>query len=203
MIMVGLVKNKKYDFNISGYYTKNNQLNYAYHHNILELTPTKSVNFKKSNFANKLKGKILLQIESRGEAWYINPKDEKRYYMANGNEAYNLMRNLGIGITNKDLDKIKSSKILAKKSSGKIFLQVENKGEAYYIDFSGNLHYLKNGSEAYGVMRNLGLGITDKDLEKIPKALPHNNVLTDEEKQVDSTSLTESDTDGDGLTDYE
>ena len=116
---------------------------------------------------NKLKGKILLQVESKGEAWYVNPKDEKRYYMADGNEAYNIMRTLGVGITNKDLEKIKNNKSEAKKQSGKIFLQVESNGQAYYINSNGNAHYLKDGNEAYKIMRELGLGIKNNDLYKI------------------------------------
>ncbi len=54
----------------------------------------------------KLKGKILLQVESRGEAWYINPKDGKRYYMPDGDSAYDIMRFLSLGITNDNLSKI-------------------------------------------------------------------------------------------------
>ena len=119
------------------------------------------------NASSRLNGKILLQVENRGEAWYVNPGNSKRYYMADGNAAYNIMRNFGIGITNKDLTKFQNDKNLAKKYSGKIFLQVESHGEAYYVDFSGNLHYLKDGGEAYNVMRDLGLGITNSDLEKI------------------------------------
>ena len=131
-----------------------------------------------SDLSNRLKGKILLQVESRGEAWYVEPKTGERCYMANGDEAYNIMRNLGVGITNKDLERIKADKNFAKKHSGKIFLQVEDKGQAYYIDFDGNEHYLKNGSEAYNIMRNLGLGITDKDLNKV----------TVSQKSIDKTS---------------
>ena len=90
--------------------------------------------------------------------------------MANGNEAYRIMKYLGVGITNKDLDKIKNDKNFAKKHSGKIFLQVEAHGEAFYIDFNGNTHYLKDGSAAYTIMRDLGLGITNNDLSKILEA---------------------------------
>lgn len=169
MTMVGLVKNKKYDFSIYGYYTKNNQLVRGLSHDILEFTPIKSVSFKKSNFAEKLKGKILLQVESKGEAWYVDPRTSNRHYMANGNEAYRIMRYLGVGITNSNLNKIKNDKNFAKQNSGKIFLQVEANGEAYYVDFNGNAHYLKDGSAAYNAMRNLGLGITNTDLNKIPE----------------------------------
>lgn len=122
---------------------------------------------KAEDLSSKLKGRILLQVESKGEAWYVNPKDSKRYYMANGAEAYNIMRNLGVGVTNKDLDKIKNDKNVAKKQQGKIFLQVESKGEAYYIDSNSNANYLKDGDAAYQIMRKLGLGIKTSDLNKI------------------------------------
>ena len=54
----------------------------------------------------RLKGRIVLQIESRGEAWYVNPADGKRYYMKDGDAAYQIMRFLSLGITNENLRKI-------------------------------------------------------------------------------------------------
>ncbi|MBT6691586.1 hypothetical protein HOB10_04610 [Candidatus Parcubacteria bacterium] len=59
-----------------------------------------------SNLVNGILGKIVLQVESRGEAWYINPVDGKRYYMKDGPAAYQIMRYLSLGITNKDLNSI-------------------------------------------------------------------------------------------------
>jgi len=55
---------------------------------------------------NRLKGKILLQVEGRGQAWYINPSDGKKYYLADGEAAYQVMRYLSLGVTNKDLGQI-------------------------------------------------------------------------------------------------
>jgi|GEM_PF-6623877 len=60
-----------------------------------------------NSLINRLKGRIVLQIESRGEAWYIYPVDGKRYYLANGEAAYQIMRYLSLGITNIDIRKIK------------------------------------------------------------------------------------------------
>jgi len=128
---------------------------------------TKTACAKVTPAVASLKGKILLQVQAHGEAWYIYPKNGLRYYMANGEKAYEAMRNFGVGITNSNLAKIKASKTLAKKSSGKIFLQVQSHGEAYYIDFSGVAHYLKDGAAAYEIMRSLGLGITNINLNKI------------------------------------
>ena len=59
-----------------------------------------------SALVNQLKGRILLQVESRGEAWYVHPEDGQRYYMADGEAAYQIMRYLSLGITNADLDQI-------------------------------------------------------------------------------------------------
>lgn len=120
-----------------------------------------------TNLLNKLIGKILLQVDSHGEAWYVNPKDGKRYYMADGAAAYSIMRKLGVGINNQNYNKILSSKTYAKSQAGKIFIKTEDLGKAYYIDSTGTAYYLKDGSEAYNIMRKLGLGIKTSDLEKI------------------------------------
>lgn len=59
-----------------------------------------------TKLANRLSGRILLQIESKGEAWYLNPKDGKRYYLASGEAAYQVMRLLSLGISNANLEQI-------------------------------------------------------------------------------------------------
>jgi len=48
----------------------------------------------------------VLQVQDRGQAWYINPKDGKRYYMKDGKLAYQIMRYLSLGITNEDIRQI-------------------------------------------------------------------------------------------------
>ena len=59
-----------------------------------------------TTFAQKLNGKIVLQVENGGQAWYINPVDGRRYYMADGELAYQIMRFLSLGIKNTDLRQI-------------------------------------------------------------------------------------------------
>lgn len=61
---------------------------------------------KNSALVNRLSGRILLQVEDHGEAWYVNPVDGKRYYMTDGPAAYSIMRYLSLGITDADLDPI-------------------------------------------------------------------------------------------------
>jgi hypothetical protein len=38
-------------------------------------------------YANSQKGKILLSVQGNNEAWYVNPKDGKRYFLGNPAEA--------------------------------------------------------------------------------------------------------------------
>lgn len=55
---------------------------------------------------NQSLGTIYLQVESRGEAWYVNPVDGMRYYMKDGNAAFQIMKFLSLGITNTDIARI-------------------------------------------------------------------------------------------------
>jgi hypothetical protein len=61
---------------------------------------------KLSALGKKLAGYILLQIERKGEAWYVEPVSAKRYYLKNGDTAYQIMRKFGLGITDENLKKI-------------------------------------------------------------------------------------------------
>ncbi len=62
-----------------------------------------------TSLITRLKGYILLQVEKQGQAWYLNPKDGKRYYMQDGPAAYQIMRYLSLGITNQNLSSISIS----------------------------------------------------------------------------------------------
>ena len=59
-----------------------------------------------NNFADGKKGQIFLQVEKNGEAWYINPTDGKRYFLGRPADAFQIMRNIGLGISNNDFDKL-------------------------------------------------------------------------------------------------
>ncbi|OGF25159.1 hypothetical protein A2303_02320 [Candidatus Falkowbacteria bacterium RIFOXYB2_FULL_47_14] len=186
------------------------------------------------NLAQKLSGRILLQVEQHGEAWYISPKDRKRYFLSRPLDCFNMMRGAGTGITNTDLNKIPVGFIeevcaaemhcqisadadqdgiednleialgtdpnntdtdgdgysdkeevkngfnpfstgpwaieqsFTEQNKGKIFLQIEGVGEAWYVNPSDlKRYYLGRPADAFRVMRNLGLGISDRDLNTI------------------------------------
>ncbi|MCX6740672.1 MAG: CAP domain-containing protein [Candidatus Parcubacteria bacterium] len=67
-----------------------------------------------NSLANRLKGKIALQVQQHGEAWYIYPKTCRRIYMKDGASAYEIMRYLGLGITNNDLSKLTADTLVEK-----------------------------------------------------------------------------------------
>jgi len=141
---------------------------------ILLFTPALA---RAASLGQKLSGQILLDVERNGEAWYIYPENNKRYYLGRPADAFAVMRELGLGITELDFQKIAQAGMpvagdqsLAKKLSGKIILQVEKNGEAWYI-YPKDLkkYYLGRPADAFAIMRQLGLGINREDLSMVHK----------------------------------
>ncbi|MDP2656655.1 MAG: hypothetical protein Q8P11_03785 [bacterium] len=173
-------------------------------------------------------GKILLQVQDRGQAWYVNPADQRRYYLGRPSDAFEVMKKLGIGITNANLRKFPVAAFnyyglpdtdrdglyddfekvygtdwtnpdtdydgytdlaelrngynpfgagfagydmaFAKANKGKIFLQVENGGAAWYINpADSKAYYLGRPGDAFNVMRFLGVGATNDTINRIPR----------------------------------
>lgn len=120
------------------------------------------------DLATKLSGKIVLQVESRGEAWYINPKDKKRYYLGKPEDAYSLMKKLSVGISEKEFSSW--NKGAPAWAVGGLYIRPQSHGEAYYVDFNRRWNYLGRPTDAWQLFRNKGLGISNSDLAKIPSA---------------------------------
>lgn len=76
------------------------------------------------------------------------------------------MRELGLGISNKDFDSF--SEKAPSRLSGKILIKVEDNGKAFYVNpIDLRMHYLGKPEDAFKIMRELGLGISDTDLREI------------------------------------
>ena len=126
--------------------------------------------FSDQALAATLDGRILLQVEAYGEAWYVNPLDSSRYYLGRPENAFELMRSLGLGASNQDIGNYQITKAPSR-LSGRILLQVQDKGQAFYVNpLDLKLYYLGRPNDAFYLMRSLGLGITNNDLNKIKVA---------------------------------
>jgi uncharacterized protein YkwD len=198
------------------------------------------VNFLKAeSLAKRLSGRVLLQVESKGEAWYVSPDNLLRIFLGKPQDAFNLMRKQGVGMSNDNLKKIPigiitsgndkdkdglpdnleiaiglnansqdSDKdgfndkdeiarnynpagqgrlpidnLFALKYKGQILLQVETHGEAWYINPVNNKrYYLGRPEDAFAIMRSLGLGIKNIELEEIFSLTPNYELATFEDR---------------------
>lgn len=199
-----------------------------------------------NTIASKVKGKIVLQVEDNGEAWYINPDNLKKYYLGRPDDAFDLMKKLSLGITNQDLAKIpvgliednntdtdgdglnddlekalgtdpdkkdtdsdsyddktelekdydpngngklKYDSSFIKTNAGKIFLQVESNGSAWYVNPTDNKRYFLNRpADAFSIMKGLGLGIKSSDLATISTYYDQTDNQTVQDQEASSTS---------------
>ncbi|HMB26339.1 MAG TPA: thrombospondin type 3 repeat-containing protein [Patescibacteria group bacterium] len=178
-----------------------------------------------ADLAENLAGKILLQVEENGEAWYVSPDDHYRYYLGRPADAFKVMRNLGLGISEENIkqipigmakyttmdsdqdglpdtleqaigtavdkidtdndgysdkdevenwynpngaEKMPTNSSLINNVKGKIILQAEKNGEAWYVSPSKlKRYYLGRPADAFEIMRNHGLGVSNTNLEKM------------------------------------
>lgn len=121
-----------------------------------------------ATLASQLSGRILLQVESRGEAWYVNPKDLKKYYLGKPEDAYTLMKQLSVGISEQEFASWNHG--APSWAKGKLYIRPQSHGEAYYVDLNQRWHYLGRPLDAWQLFRAKGLGISNNDLAKIPSA---------------------------------
>jgi len=119
-----------------------------------------------AKLSHRLRGRILLQIQGKGEAWYVNPSNEKRSYLGRPADAFNVMRKLGLGVKHDvvaNLDGPFSARL-----TGKILIDVDDHGAAYYISPTNQKAYsLGRPTDAFNIMRKLGLGIDNANLHSI------------------------------------
>jgi hypothetical protein len=117
---------------------------------------------------SKMVGRILLQVERSGRSWYVYPGDRMRYFLGRPVDAFNLMRKLGLGVNHAYVSSYLDGAFPAK-MAGRILLDVEDSGKAYYIyPVDRKAYYLGRPKDAFQIMRQLGLGISNTAIKKIP-----------------------------------
>lgn len=141
---------------------------------------------KADNLNSRVSGLVLLQAESRGQLWYVNPGNLERYFFNNSAGLLSVVRAVGLGISNKDFDKINKNTV--KKFNGKFLIKVEDAGKAFYIKpGSDKPVYLGRPDEGFNVIKKLCLGISDKNLKLIKI-----NKLFNEPEKIAVTPLPEN-----------
>jgi len=117
---------------------------------------------------NRLAGRILLQVEEKGQDWYIEPVSKQKHFMGRPADAFDMMRRFGLGISEANFSKFEKSGVPAR-FAGRIFLRVESKGEAYYINpVDMKMYYLGRPVDAFNLMRSKALGISNLNIRQIP-----------------------------------
>jgi len=136
-----------------------------------------------------LAGRILLQVESRGEAWYVNPMTLERYYLGRPLDAFNLMRQLSLGVSNRDFDAWHG--LAPSRLAGRFLIKPADFGRAYYVSpLTRRLYYLGRPLDAFNLMRQLGLGISNVNLARLAIA-PNSAVVPAVAPTSDQTAKTE------------
>jgi len=117
-------------------------------------------------FTKEMRGYILLQTEENGEAWYVNQKDNKKYFLGSPDKAYSVLRKLGESTTNSFIKKYTRYPV---GTAGKVLLDAEDFGKSYYISPKTRLAFpLFNTEDTAKILREQGVGISNEDLRKIP-----------------------------------
>lgn len=126
--------------------------------------------------SSHISGRILIEVERHGEAWYVDPVSGTRNYLGRPEEALRLLHGKALGITNVRLTEIPvagdgsvGNIALRQRLSGRVLLQVESHGEVWYVNPSDLKRYpLQTKDDALFLMRTFGLGITSANLSTIP-----------------------------------
>lgn len=120
--------------------------------------------FQNEAMYQRVKGKILIKPEDNGRAYYVNPNNGMMRSLGRPADAFAVMREEGLGISNSDFNSWNGT--APKNLAGKILLKVEDKGQAYYVNPNTlEMIYLNRPADAFNIMRNLGLGISNKDFD--------------------------------------
>lgn len=115
--------------------------------------------------ANNLSGRILLQVQDKGQAWYINPANNQRYFLKASDESVSELVKIGLGVSNKDFLAIQ--KKAPARLLGRILIKVEDKGKAYYLNpIDKKLSEFKKANDVSELVRKYGLGATNASINK-------------------------------------
>lgn len=123
--------------------------------------------------ADRVAGKIVIQVEENGEAWYVSPASKERTYLNGPNTAYQVMADMALGISNDDFDAINTgdSADVPSRVVGRFLLKVEDSGKMYYVNPTDkSITMIASPADAQSIITSTGIGISNNDIAKIAVA---------------------------------
>jgi uncharacterized repeat protein (TIGR01451 family) len=99
--------------------------------------------------ATKIAGFVVRNYATRSELWYLSPEASQASCAEGEGRVRPLLETFALGITNTNLKLITPGSPLAERLRGRILLQVEANGEAWYVNADGTLTYLPPTLEAF------------------------------------------------------
>ncbi|NCC70538.1 hypothetical protein EOM09_03070, partial [bacterium] len=151
-----------------------------YKNNLIQLEKNLTVNIDEE-LSEDLSGKILLQVENYGAGWYVYPENNSRYYLGTPEDAFEIMRELGLGVSGSDFNSW--GNIAPSRLSGMILINVDNQGKAYYVNPEDlKMHYLGTPEDAFNLMKELGLGITNENIRKIRVGIVGEEIINENQE---------------------
>ena len=117
-----------------------------------------------------LAGAVLLQVESYGEAWYLNPADGRRYYLGRPRDARLVIQSLARPIEEQALlDYLYFDKAFPTEFSGYFVYSAAEPDDYYYVTPPGSYgHLLRYPDDSFQTLVGLGTGIKNELIRKIP-----------------------------------
>lgn len=116
------------------------------------------------DFSCRQSGRIFIETEKNGEAWYVNPADCRRYFLGRPADAFSIMKKFGLGAKHEVL----GFEVFPERLKGRILIDIEDKGKAYYIDVKNKkARYLGRPTDAFNLMVEYGVGISEADIRRI------------------------------------
>jgi hypothetical protein len=130
-----------------------------------------------AKLAKRLAGRILLKVESCGEAWYVNPQTLVRHQLPNNGDGVAILRKLALKVSDAQLKKVAVGDINSRKGRANVAAAYRGRvleaadGSLWYVSpADGKRYRITSADELLKAMKLLGMGISNANIAKIPVA---------------------------------
>jgi hypothetical protein len=141
---------------------------------ITEMEKEKTAEVINEKMAERLSGKLLLQTQLRGQLWYLNPVDQKRYYLGKENEAFRFIQRVVVSTSSEQMVEYEYFDKRFPKYLGGYFVTGNLEDICYIEPVTLNGNCFQTIDEAYDMIKEIALGVSNDDLRSIAVGDPFN-----------------------------